>query len=241
MTVAATAGAGQGHTETGQQGTQTGTQTGSTTGEGTGTGQQTGTAGATGAAGTTGAAATGTGQQAGAQGTQSGQPGTAGAQQETPKAPATYALQLPASGRLSERHRTQIEAMARANDWSNDDAQAAVNDLDAQLAAETAGWLEDTKKDKDYGGEKLAESQRLGKLAVDRIRPAGHARRDAFLRLLDSTGYGNHVEVVAFFADLGKLMGEDPGAGGSGSRVVTSTREDRMYDHPTSKKLAGQT
>lgn len=181
-------------------------------------------------------------QQQSTDGKGGSQTGTAGAGDTTPKAPAKYELTLPEGGRVTDVHRAQIEKMARANDWSNDDAQAAVDELDAQMAAQSSAWLEAAKKDPDYGGEKLAESQRLAKLVIDRVRPQGHARRDAFTNLLNSTGYGNHPEVVAFFADLGKLMDEDGGAGHSGgqSKGASGNPADKMYDHPTSRKLAGQ-
>lgn len=178
-------------------------------------------------------------EKASAQGTDGSSTGKAGETTSQPKAPAKYELTLPAGGRVQDVHRSQIETMARANDWSNDDAQAAVDELDAQLKAQTESFLVTTKADKDYGGDKLTESQRFAKLAIDRIRPEGHARRDAFLNLLNGSGYGNHIEVVAFFADLGRQMGEDRGSAGAGGASGSKDPADAMYDHPTSRKLAG--
>lgn len=212
----------------------------------TGSGQSTGAAAtaaadaaATAAAATAAAAAAakagGTGTGAAGEGTG----GKAGEGDTKPKAPAAYSLTLPEGGRVKAGDRTQIETLARANDWTNDEAQAALDDFDAQLKTRNDELLTATKADKDYGGDKLAESQRLAKLVIDRVRPEGHARRAAFIDMLNATGYGNHIEVVSFFADLGKQMGEDRGSGQAGGAHGDKTPADTLYDHPTSKKLAG--
>lgn len=194
-------------------------------------------AGAPAAAAAAAAGGTGTGTGTGTAGEGTG--GKAGEGETKPKAPAAYSLTLPEGGRVKEGDRTQIETLARANDWTNDEAQAALDDFDAQLKTRNDALLTATKADKEYGGDKLAESQRLAKLAIDRIRPEGHARRNAFINMLNETGYGNHIEVVSFFADLGKQMGEDRGSGQAGGAHGDKTPADTLYDHPTSKKLAG--
>lgn len=149
--------------------------------------------------------------------------------------PDKYELTLPDGGRLDERDLKQFETLARSNKWSNDDAQAALDLEDDFLKQRAETLLVETKADKDYGGEKLVESQRLARAVIDRVRPDGHARRDSFIRFLNKGGDGNHIEVVSFLADLGRMMGEDSkAAGGAGGSGTKKTAEEILY--PTSPK-----
>lgn len=141
------------------------------------------------------------------------------------KAPEKYALKVPEAGAafVDPADLTHIETIARAANWSNDDAQAALEEHVATIAAQSERYLAETKADKTYGGDKLTESQRLAKLVIDKVRPTGHERRESFQRFLGRGGAGNHIEVVAFLADLGKMMGEDSpafsrGTGGSSTK-----------------------
>jgi hypothetical protein len=150
---------------------------------------------------------------------------------ETPAGPPDkYELTVPEGGRLDDADLKRFESMAREQGLTNDEAQAALDLEDAYLAQRTETLLSETKADKDYGGDKLAESQRLARAVIDRVRPAGHARRESFIRFLNKGGDGNHIEVVSFLADLGRMMGEDSraagGAGGGGSK---KTAEEIMY------------
>lgn len=150
---------------------------------------------------------------------------------ETPAGPPDkYELTMPDGGRLDEGDLKRFESMAREQGLSNDEAQAALDLEDAYLAQRTETLLAETKADKDYGGDKLVESQRLARAVIDRVRPAGHARRESFIRFLNKGGDGNHIEVVSFLADLGRMMGEDSraagGAGGGGSK---KSAEEIMY------------
>lgn len=148
-----------------------------------------------------------------------------------PKAPEKYALTLPEDGRLDASDLQTIEAIARKEDWTNEEAQAAVDEHLALIAQQSERFLTVTKADKDYGGEKLAETQKLARAVIDRIRPVGHARRDAFVGFLNRGGAGNHIEVVSFLADLGKLMAEDGATGGrgGGGSGKPKTAEEVLY------------
>lgn len=155
---------------------------------------------------------------------------------ERPKPPETYDLTVPEGSRVDDEDRTQVEQMAKTAGWSNDEAQAALDELHAQLDAQATRWLTQTQADRDYGGEHLEQSQRFAKLAINRLRPEGHPRRASFLRFLNKGGAGNHLEVVAFLADLGKAMGEDsPAAGISGGRTSADDAAT-FFPHPDSAK-----
>lgn len=137
------------------------------------------------------------------------------------KAPEKYELQLPEGGRLDQNDLTQIETLARENDWTKDEAQGHLDAIADSVAEQAERWLTDTKADKTYGGDNLATTQKLAMQAVARLRPDGHPRRASFLAFMNRGGAGNHLEVVSFLADLGKLMAEDSpalttGGGGGG-------------------------
>lgn len=146
------------------------------------------------------------------------------------KAPEKYALKVPEGSRVDPDDLAQLEQMAKTAGWSNDDAQAALEELHTHLDAQATRWLTETTADRTYGGEHLEESQRLAKLAINRLRPEGHARRESFLRFLNRGGAGNHLEVVAFLADLGKAMSEDaPARGGVPSGPGPKGLAERLY------------
>lgn len=155
--------------------------------------------------------------------------------------PDKYELSLPAGSEswLDESDLTAFAGMAKAEGWTNEQAQERVNRHADALVAQSEAFRAATEKDPDYGGDKLQETQRLAQLALDKVRPAGTPRGDAFRRILAKTGWGNHVEVVSFLADLGKMAAEDrpleersAGAGGKKEKDPTS-----LYDHPSSKAL----
>jgi len=145
--------------------------------------------------------------------------GTADAPVVAPKAPDTYALTIPDESKayIDPEDRKQFEAMGRAANWSNEDFNEALTEYATQQRAASARFLEVTKADPEYGGEKLLESQRLAKAAIDLVRPEGHPRREGFLRLMNKVGAGNHIEIISFLADYGKRVSEDaPGMTGGG-------------------------
>lgn len=156
------------------------------------------------------------------------------------KAPASYTVTVPADATrfVSEQDLEYLKQVARTNQWTDAELQT---ELDAQIGrARTrrtqviSGWEQTTRADTDYGGTHLAETQRLATLAIDRLRPADHPRRDSFLSFLNESGGSVHLEVVAFLADLGRLMGEDRAVLGRASGGGERDRGATLYDHPSS-------
>lgn len=149
---------------------------------------------------------------------------------EKPKPPEKYSLKVPEGSRVDPDDLAQLEQMAKTAGWSNDDAQAALEELHTHLTAQADRWLTETKADRTYGGEQLERSQRLALFAINRLRPEGHPRRESFLRFLNKGGAGNHLEVVAFLADLGTAMSEDaPARGGVTSGAPQKGLAERLY------------
>lgn len=132
-------------------------------------------------------------------------------------APDKYELKLPEKTTLDETDVKAIETIARENGWTNEQAQAALQNHHDTVLEQSAHFLEVTKADKTYGGEHLAKSQARAKAVIDKVRPANHPRRAAFTRLLDKSGYSNHIEIVAFLADLGAMTEEDGAVTGGGA------------------------
>jgi hypothetical protein len=145
-------------------------------------------------------------------------------------APAKYELTLPAGGRLTAGDLTRLETLARTNNLSNDDAQAFVLEQDAVLKAQADAWHAETMADKDLGGDKLAESQRLTQIVIDRIFPKGDPTREPFLEFMARGGAGNNINVVRALARIGKLMAEDGSVTGGISGVAgEKTLAQKMY------------
>lgn len=64
-------------------------------------------------------------------------------------------------------------------------------------------WAEQVKVDQEIGGDKLAENLAVARKAVDAFGSPG------LKDLLNSTGLGNHPEVVKAFFKAGKAISED--------------------------------
>lgn len=157
-----------------------------------------------------------------------------------PEPPASYELTVPddAKAIATPLFLDELKALARANKWSNEDAQASLTEsiaLNQRLVAkQQAVAMATAQADPDYGGAKLGETQRLANVVIDAIRPEGHARRAAFKTIIQTAG--NNIEVLAFLADLGSRLKEDAprhGQPGGGGAPVDAAA--KLYDHATSK------
>jgi outer membrane biosynthesis protein TonB len=154
------------------------------------------------------------------------------AQAEQPKPPEKYDLTLPdgADTWLDQADVTHIEALAKTNGWTKEQAQSALEQHVDALATQSQAFRTATEADPIYGGDHLERTQTLARRALDRVRPAGTPHGDALRSLLTKTGYGNHLEVVSLLADLGTLMAEDsPTSSGSGGGVATKTAAEILY------------
>jgi hypothetical protein len=149
-----------------------------------------------------------------------------------PVVPDTYELAVPAGaeGWLTSQAQDRFAAIAKSNAWTQAEAQTHFEAMVESLTTEREAVKAATLADPEYGATHWPETQRLAESVINRIRPTGHKRADTFRQLLDSTGYGNHVEVISFLADLGKLMAEDrPGGNVGGSATPTRTTEEILY------------
>ena len=70
-------------------------------------------------------------------------------------------------------------------------------------ATQVKTWRDETKMDKEIGGDKLAETLGLAKQGLDKLGTPELGK------LLDTTGLGNNLAFVRFFAKVGKEVTDD--------------------------------
>lgn len=146
------------------------------------------------------------------------------------KAPVKYVLALPdgSADYLDAGDLTDFEKVAKAEGWTNEEAQAVLEAQATSLKERAAQFRAETAADETYGGEHLADTQRLASLVMDKFAPAGVPLHDELRRDLLKSGYGNKLAVVSLLARIGKMMAEDqPGPGGragdsSGAKDIAS-------------------
>lgn len=128
-------------------------------------------------------------------------------------APEQYeAFKLPdGNAALGKETLSAFESVARELNLPQDKAQLVIDKLAPAMQAQNAAAFEQAKtewagastSDKEFGGEKLSENLAVAKKAVDQF-----ASPD-LRKLLESSGFGNHPEVVRLFYRVGKQISED--------------------------------
>ena len=148
--------------------------------------------------------------------------------------PEKYEFTAPEGTELDSKAVELFEPVARELGLSNDQAQKLaglwpqLQEQMQQRQAESWGqqvekWAADTKADKEIGGEKLTVSVGHAQKALDTF-----ASKE-FREFLDSTGLGNHPEMVRAFAKVGKLMSEDSFVTGQGNGSPKNDLVEAFY------------
>ncbi|HVJ30661.1 MAG TPA: hypothetical protein VNA66_10165 [Gammaproteobacteria bacterium] len=152
-----------------------------------------------------------------------------------PPADGNYELEAPKDAIVDDADLEKIAAVAKEKGWSNEQAQAALEEYDGALKAQSKEFLKELKADKELGGKKLEETQRLSNLALDTIMPADEPGGEELRSLLKKSGYGNNTLIVRFLSKIGKMLGEDGATKITGKKADEVMRpEDRMY--PTTRQ-----
>lgn len=124
---------------------------------------------------------------------------------ETKVAPEKYDLKLSSTSSLNQTALARIEALARANGLSQEDAQSLVTKQEAEVKTyvdeRKNAWREEALADKEIGGEKLNENVEIAKRTFERVAPPGLKEE------LEKTGFGNHPMVVKMMLRIGKELG----------------------------------
>ena len=145
-----------------------------------------------------------------------------------PKAPEKYELKLPEGAVINARDVALIEKLAREADLDNATAQMLLEQHGEVSAKQAQDYLAELTADKDYGGAKLAETQQLANAVLDRVRPKGTPKGDAFRAFISRGGVNNSPEVASFLADLGRMTLED-GTVIGGAAKADAKAEDVLY------------
>lgn len=138
---------------------------------------------------------------------------TAGAQDPKPTeavVPESYELTMPEGVELDQAAASEFTAIAKELKLDQAAAQKLA-DVGAKMAQRQVeahaklveSWTEQVKTDKEIGGDKLAENLGIARKAIDTF---GTPELKA---LLNSSGLGNHPEVVKLAYKVGKAISED--------------------------------
>lgn len=143
----------------------------------------------------------------------------AGTQESKPAEPAvpeSYDLKMPEGVELDKAAADEFTAIAKELKLDQATAQklADVAAKQAQRQAEghaklVESWVEQVKTDKDIGGDKLNENLAVARKALESFGTP------ELKDVLNSTGFGNHPEVIRAFYKIGKAISEDRFVAGS--------------------------
>lgn len=141
-----------------------------------------------------------------------------------PVVPESYELVMPDGVQLDPAAAEEFTAIAKELKLDQAAAQKLA-DVGAKMAQRqveahaqlVATWTEQVKTDKEIGGDKLDENLGIARKAIDSFGS------NELKTLLNSTGMGNHPEVVKFALKVGKAISEDRFVTGSPKGPETDT------------------
>lgn len=143
--------------------------------------------------------------------------------------PEKYDLKLQQDSVLDTSVVDEIAAIARERGLSNEQAQAALDEVEGKTKATREAnlqrWSAETKA--AFKDEDPTAFDKTLKLARDRFIP----KDSPLARLLDQSGYGSHPAVVKHFYELGKAMREDSATQSvnAGGKPPEKTSSQVMY------------
>lgn len=159
----------------------------------------------------------------------------------TEGAPEKYEdFTVPDGAAVDPRDLAAYASAAKAANLSQGAAQKLIETMVPAMAARQAEqltalhqeWIDSSTADKEFGGEKFKENLGLVRKALDMFDPVPKDAKSTTLRtLLDTTGFGNHPEMIRLLYRAGKAISEDKFVGGnprgSGGKDVTAVLYDQ--------------
>lgn len=150
------------------------------------------------------------------------------AKDKADKVPEKYEFKSPVEGQeLDTEMAAALDPVARELGLNNEQAQKLVDIYGKDIlpkiearqqenwAKQTEAWANEVKTDKEIGGDAFVANVGLAQKALDTFAPAG------LREYLETTGLGNHPDLVRCFVKVGKAMSEDsmvmPNTGGQRS------------------------
>lgn len=145
--------------------------------------------------------------------------------------PDTYAdFVMPEGVELDSALLTEAAPLFKELGLTQDQAQKLIDFQAKQVQASSESnvdafnqlmndWQEQSKNDKEFGGDKFEENVGIARSAIDKFGTP------ELKQLLEEHGVGNHPEVIRFMVKVGKLTAEDvPG----GTNTPPSKAQDRV-------------
>lgn len=156
---------------------------------------------------------------------------------EEPKVPEKYELKLPEGGStyVDDADLKEITDLAKREGWSNEDAQAYVEETVARSKFVTEKFLTETKAHPEIGGENLEAAQQHANRFIDHFVPANTPEGEALRRGLLKTGGTGWMPLILLFSRAGKAMAEDMPAFGGGGAAPARSAEEILYGATTKK------
>ena len=149
---------------------------------------------------------------------------------EVASAPESYEVfDLPDDFDMNDETLGEYHTFAKENNLTQEQAQRGV-DMVAQMkqaemnqwVEQQKSWVDTAKQDAEYGGEKFEENIAVAVKARDSFGTS------EFNEMLDSSGLGNHPEMIRFLNRVGKAISEDSVVVGGNSTSALS-REAVLY------------
>lgn len=138
------------------------------------------------------------------------------AQAVEPQIPESYEFQMPEGVEIDQDAVQEFSGLAKELKLDQANAQKVADIAVKMMAKQTeqhqnlvTSWTEQTKADKEFGGDRLSENLAVAKKALDTFGTP--ELRD----VLNMTGLGNHPEVIRAFYRAGKAISEDRFISGS--------------------------
>lgn len=165
----------------------------------------------------------------------------------TPAAPATvvpekYELKQAEGSLLTAAQVSEVEAFAKANKFSNEQAQTLLTAQESAVAnhhqaminqhqANVTSWSEAIKNDPVLGGENYNRTLEQSKRALDYFGSAELASG------LEQTGFVHHPDFVRFVAKIGAAMGEGGKflTNSNPAAPIKKSAADILYDKSSKK------
>lgn len=127
-----------------------------------------------------------------------------------PQVPEAYEFKMPEGVELDKAAADEFSALAKELKLDQATAQK-VADVGAKMAQRQTeahanlvnSWVESVKTDKEFGGDKLDENLATARKALESFGTP------ELKDVLNSTGFGNHPEVIRAFYKIGKAISED--------------------------------
>jgi hypothetical protein len=177
---------------------------------------------------------------------------------KAPGAPEKYTFTAPEGTQYDAGILESFDGAAHEAGLTQEAAQKLIEKMAPAIAARQADqvqaiqheWRSATTADKEFGGEKLPENLAVARRALDTFDPLpagvrivdgkpvgadGKPVTTPMRTLLETTGLGNHPEVIRFMFRAGKAISEDKFVGGSAGGTGKLNPTAVLYDKTTPK------